>query len=965
MSVQSTRLDDELHGSKDNTHSLLKILCKQNVGLNICHINAQSLLKKIDEFRLIFVNSDIDIICVSETWFKKTLPSSLVALKGYKLFRHDRETHGGGVAMFIRESIKCKCISKSNTTSQIEYIFVELCGSQKLLVGTVYRPDKRVPFESFINSICNICLPYSNIIVTGDFNSNALAETDLTNEMRCLGLSLVNSIYPTHFQGISSTLLDLFFVEDVRNVLLFDQLSVPVFSKHDLVFLKYNFQLTESENEKWYRDFKNIDLHLLNADLVNINWDQIFFMTNIDDQCCLIESNIRNLFNKHVPLKKRLVKFCDTPWFNDDIKSEINKRNLAYRKWKRYRTPEFKNAYVTLRKKVILMIKEAKAQFYERKFSGAINTKATWKIIKDIGIGKTDHTDSNIEDLDALNREFVKSNNCENSQSSSVINSVCGSQDNVVASTSVINSSCDNQDSGAIFSFNSFSFRCVDPQEVLESVFRIKSAAMAFDDIHPNFIKIIIFEILPFLTYLFNSIITYSIFPSHWKHAKVIPIPKANNELRPISILPFFSKVLEDIMNKQIRAYCLENNLLTEKQSGFRANRGCITALIDVSEDIRSDVDKGKYVFLVLLDHSKAFNTVDPIIATNKLKNLFNFSNNATKLMSSYLHERTQSVYLNGRISAPLPIKKGVPQGSILGPLIFSLYINEFPKIIDDCNVHMYADDIQVYLSCNRTDILNCVHKLNSIMAKISLWASNNSLQINPSKSKCIIIHKKCFSTENVPQIMLNNQRVEYVTSAKNLGLIFNNTLSWNDHINIAVGRAYGMLRSLWATQFFTPLHIRMLLAKTYILPTLMYGCEIYANCDALRKQKLNVLFNDITRYVYGLKRYDHVSEYAKTIFGISFDNYLKLRALIMLHKIIFTQEPTYLSSRLTFSRSARNNNLINVRHKTLISERQFFVFTTRLWNQLSSDLQRTCNATRFKGLVLRYFQLKESNLQL
>jgi len=384
--------------------------------------------------------------------------------------------------------------------------------------------------------------------------------------------------------------------------------------------------------------------------------------------------------------------------------------------------------------------------------------------------------------------------------------------------------------------------------------------------------------------------------------------------------------------------------------------------LIDYNQGfiiIRSWQSVETFTFLILLDHLKAFNTIDPETAIYKLKHLFNFSENATKLVSSYLDGRNQSVYHENKISEALPVVKGVPQGSVLGPLIFSIYVNNFPEIIDNCQVHMYADDVQVYVDCKKTNMTNCIMYLNSIMDKINLWAKKNSLKLNPSKSKCIVIYKRPIDTSNLPQIKLSDQNIEYVTSVRNLGIVFDHTLSWNSHITSTIGKTYGMLRSLWTTQYFTPIKVRMLLAKTFLLPTLLFGCEIYANCDSIRKERLNVLFNDIARYIYGIKRNDHISGYAKQIYGITFKNYLNLRVLSMLHKIIYTKEPSYLYNRLKFSRSTRNNNLIHPLHNTLIAERQFFVYSARLWNLLSTDLQRISNNKRFKNAVLRDFQVR------
>jgi len=163
------------------------------------------------------------------------------------------------------------------------------------------------------------------------------------------------------------------------------------------------------------------------------------------------------------------------------------------------------------------------------------------------------------------------------------------------------------------------------------------------------------------------------------------------------------------------------------------------------------------------------------------------------------------------------------------------------------------------------------------------------------------------------------------------------------------------MLRQLWCSKEHTPLKIRLLLSKTYLIPTLLYGAEIFANCDSTCRNKLNVLFNNIARYIYNRRRTDSISEFSKSIFGLSFDNLLKLRTLTTLHKVINTREPDYIYRRIRFLRSARHNKIVIPRHSALLSERQFFVFSARLWNSLPQQIVRIDNAKLFKDSVRRF----------
>ena len=501
-----------------------------------------------------------------------------------------------------------------------------------------------------------------------------------------------------------------------------------------------------------------------------------------------------------------------------------------------------------------------------------------------------------------------------------------------------------------------FYFRGVDQCDVVQAVLSVKSNAVGLDKVHPTFLKAVLPIVLPHITYIFNYILASSVFPASWKQARVVPVPKPSGGLRPIAVLPLLSKALEKIMHSQMTLFLDQHNMLNSYQSGFRKEHSCITALLDVIENIRSQIDANKVCVLTLLDHTKAFDSVEPVITCTKLSTLFNFSASATELIKSYLTGRSQRVSVNNCLSEPLNVMKGVPQGSILGPLLFNMYINDLPDILQDCNIHIYADDIQVYMFCSTNSIPQCISNLNSELNRILEWATINHLCINPQKSKCLLISKKSFSVSELDPPCIGGQDINFCDTAKNLGITFDRTLSWNIHISVVVGKVYGMLRLLWSTQDFTPFHIRLLLSKVYLIPTLLYGCEIFANADQASKQKLNVLFNNIARYIFKRHRYDHISEYSKKIFGYTFDNLINLRTLTTLHKIIFSHEPAYLYRHITFSQSSRNNKIIIPRHRALLSERQFFVHSARLWNLLPIPTTLIQSTNLFKKTIVSSF---------
>jgi len=527
--------NSDVNGSADKLNSLLKILSSHKNGLKICHINAQSLLNKIDEFRSNFENSNVDIICISETWFSTSTSENLIKLNGYKLFRSDRETHAGGVAIYVKLGIQCKLILSSPADFNLEFIFLEVRNrSENILVGCVYRRNCRVDVLPLMHILEEQSVAYNNIVLAGDFNSNVLAENNLVEHMRAIGLAVVNQTTPTHFSSTVNTLLDLFFVSDSNKILLYDQLSANQYSKHDLIFLTYDFQLASLTSEVTFRDFKNINLPALRTQSSQIAWQSIYSMESVDEQVKFLEENIANLFEMFVPLKVRKCTNNPIDWLPSEVKILMRSRNHAYKRWKRYKTSECYLSYKNLRKRAAAAIAVAKTKHFENKFSTAISSKQKWSVIKNMGIvGKTqnslDPVDLNLNEVNFAFVNFDTLNSSDNTSQTSI------------ASSLPTNSSQ-----------NSFYFHGVSEADVLAAINSIKSQAVGLDNLHPGFLKLLLPTLLPYITHIFNNILTKSVFPSNWKKAKVLPLPKTSGDLRPISILPFLSKALEKLMSKQI-----------------------------------------------------------------------------------------------------------------------------------------------------------------------------------------------------------------------------------------------------------------------------------------------------------------------------------------------------------------------------------------------------------------------------
>ena len=340
------------------------------------------------------------------------------------------------------------------------------------------------------------------------------------------------------------------------------------------------------------------------------------------------------------------------------------------------------------------------------------------------------------------------------------------------------------------------------------------------------------------------------IFPNLCKLAKVIPIFKKDNPLlcenyRPISILPIYSKIFEKVIYKRMYDYLDANNLLYSRQFGFRAKHSTTHALISTTEDIKLNIDSGNYVGGIFIDLQKAFDTVNHEILCEKLYN-YGFRGSAQLLIKSFLTNREQFVSINGYDSEKLEIKCGVPQGSTLGPLLFTLYINDLRLSLKQTTASHFADDTCISFASKKTKTLESV--LNYELKLTCEWLRANRLSLNVGKSKLLIFKSKQRKLDNDNiSIKLNGIKLVPSEHVKYLGVYLDNNLSWSTHVtqlSKKLSRANGVLSKL---RYFVP---KETLISVYY--SIFYSHIIYANpVWSLTTQKILILLPRYKKRVF------------------------------------------------------------------------------------------------------------------
>lgn len=907
--------------------------------------NARSLTKNIDNYRTLLENSELTVLAISESWLKPSITNKFVELQGYKIIRSDRcnkkKKRGGGVAFYVKSNVKFSVICKSDRDCDVDYLFIKL-SLAKLVCGVVYKPPEISvsKLESVFNKISELYSTEANILVMGDFNVNMLLYDSpktrcLVEHLNSLSFKLIDTWPTCHKSGCQSSVLDLVSGNCTGNISNVYQSSVGGISDHDLVCVDYRFKNSKAKPvEYWARDYQKINTDSFLSDLRNCCFDRIYYCSDVNEKLTCFNEMLFSTIDRHAPLKKKVARDPSYPWINNYINRMFKNRSEAYECWKKDKnnTRKWKN-FTCLRNLTNREIKRVKREYFTSQLNADLPAKTLWKNIKRLGLTQT-NTRMGGGDVNAttLNNYFVSHY------------------------TPV--SFVENSDSTE--SHSEFSFRGVTCNEVLEE-FATASCDSIGDDLIPlNILKISLPVTLPLITNLMNYCITCCEFPEAWKVAKVIPIekvdnPTTENEFRPISILCALSKIFESILSKQLKEYLSNNNLLCPLQSGYRKSCSTVTALIKVENDIREALDKKMVTAMALLDFSKAFDTISHSLLCDKLKHNFKLDSLSVGLLNSYLSRRSQYVYFNNTTSDRIFVPCGVPQGSILGPLLFSMYINDLPLMLNYFKFHLYADDCQLYLSDSMSNLAHTIMKINSDIQRVLDWCKINGLVLNSKKTQAIIFCNQRTRITCAPKIKVGSDQIEYSDTVKNLGLIMDSKMSWKDQVNAVCNKVYKALHSLVAVRSSTPQHIRLLLARSLIVPIFDYGDVLYSLVSKMNLRKLQRAFNTVTRYVFNLSKYDHISGYANAILGVNFTSHLKLRVCTQTFKIL-NDPPVYLNNFFSYARSMRGPLLIVPRCSSCGLKDSFRHRAISAWNQLPRTCRCERNYNSFKNSVSSYF---------
>ena len=801
-----------------------------NHNLSFVHYNVQSILPKLEILHAEL--HEFDILAFSETWLNPSIDNEDILLQQYQApVRKDRQGDAhGGVIIYVKEGIHYKRRNDLEIRG-IENIWIEIANNHKsILFGLFYRPpNSNNNYFSNIEDSITLAVDTNirEIIVMGDFNYNLLnLQSSRKINALCTQFSLSQTIEEaTHYTENSSSLIDLLIVSN-KNSLLLSGIGDPFLNQdiryHCPVYGILKFaKLKRKTFKRHIWDYEKGNYQSLREQASLVDWPALYD-DNIDTYSVNITSKIIDLAKDNIPNRNITIHPSDPPWITSELKRYIRKRKRSYHRAKRTGNETDWSKFKKLRNQTVKMTRKCK-QFYNDKIadklrSESLSSKDWWSTLKQI---IAPNSRISVPPLEVNNNIITDEHDKAN-----VLNNFFQSQTLLDEQNAVLPDLTPA-------TVDSLLDRIVLTPHEVELVLEVLPVGKASgpNGLSNRILKELSHQLASPFCSLFNDSLHKGVVPVSYKEAHVCPVPKkgdlsAVNNYRPISLLNSEDKLFERLVFKHLYNHLQTYNLLSSLQSGFIPGDSTVNQLTYLYNTFCQALDSGKEVRVVFCDISKAFDRVWHAGLLLKLE-AAGVTGQVLEWFKSYLTNRKQRVVLPGAVSDWIFIHAGVPQGSILGPLLFLVYINDIVLDIGS-NIRLFADDTSVYIVVD--DPVTAAACINADLGRITQWAAKWLATFNPPKTESMLISRKLNRNLHPPLFMQNVQITE-VDSHKHLGIVFSQDCSWHKHINYISEKAWTRINIMRKLKFQLDRKSLETIYIVFIRPLLEYGDVIWDNC--------------------------------------------------------------------------------------------------------------------------------------
>ena len=896
---------------------------------------------------------DYDVIGVTESWINTVHRDYLAefSIPGYSLFSCERnEREGGGVLLYVRTNLHP--ITKSTTKiTNINASFTQLnLQSRKIVIGIIYRPPGQsvATDNELYEQLADICCENETVIF-GDFNLPIRRWGDPLNSHTGHSLYtnlLESSLYqlveqPTRGENI----LDLVLTTN-ENVVGNVKVG-PEFSSSDHRVITFSIQGNKSrvkESKEKVPDYQRANYRKLRNIIAQNDWSELSGNISINEAWLIFTSNLNKAVDASVPLRNRRSIINSKPkWWNTEIKNSLIAKKRAFQKFKLTQLNNDKIEHDRLRRHTKALIKKSKKNLeLHIANSSKSNPKEFFSYIR-----KKKTLPSEIGPLKMQNGEYTENDtmmaNILNNYFSTVFTQEVNSEQQPTPRTQNDNNF-----------LNTFKF---EESEILQAISNIKvNKTPGPDRISPRILKEAKNELVKPLSILFNKSLNTGKVPDEWKLANVTPIFKKGSKAeaqnyRPISLTSVVGKLMESLIRDKTVAFLESNNIIKDSQHGFRNKRSCLTNLLDFFHHVYNQFDNTRAVDIIYLDFQKAFDKVPHKRLINKLK-AHGITGDLVSWIEDWLSGRKQRVVINGKSSEWTIVSSGVPQGSVLGPILFIIYINDIDENIN-CKISKFADDTKI---ANKADSVTQRQLLQRDLDTLVEWSRTWLMNFN--FDKCHVLH---IGNSN-PRVnyKMGNASLKSVQREKDLGVVISADLKHSNQCTEVVKIANKLVGFIGRSFTFKTEEIILTLYNSLVRPHLEYNVQFWSPYYKKDIEKLERIQRRLTKMVPRLRNKPYEERLKElNLFTLS---KRRLRGdLITLFKIFKGFTNMNPDNFLTIDRSnfTRNNGfkIIGKRFKTNEAKHFFFNRIINIWNGLPSNVVDSGTIETFKSRVDKYFE--------
>ena len=947
-------------GGTDNAVSDDHHICFNKVFSGIWStLNARSICNKLDEFHLYLIENDIDVCCVTETWLNDTMSDALICPDDYVVHRQDRSTAGGGVAVFTKKLIRSVAVELPVEYKHLEIVCVDLSFSTTdCRVICIYRKPGFSPADvtymiDCVKCLQRLCSTDKLTVIAGDCNLPDIDWSFYSGPCAPIYDAFLNFVNNYGFYQFvqeatrEGNILDI--VLSTSDTFLSDlTVTVPLStSDHSAVLFRTNLVSAAigSVGSVPYWDFERADYNAINSYLSTVDWNDIFSQSITVEGCwSSFSRTLYDMFDSFVPVRYT--------------------REPSTCKHKRIRYPNY----------IRHMIKHKAILWKRCKLTKSVNDKALYKeaaakcknamdkyhAATELALVRKNNLGSFFNFVNSRLRSNVAPVDLQMSDGSIITDSSMKADafnDFFASVFTRDNGDCpDVSNRAPNSSLDAISFT---PHTVRSVLLKLKPTTSAGYDGIPNlFLKKCASSLAFPLSHIFGISFLDGCLPTSWKFAIVTPVHKKGptrdpNNFRPISLTATCCRVMERIINNTLLRYLLDHHLISKQQHGFIQRRSVSTNLLDCLEDWTLNLQSRHVTDVIFFDFKKAFDTVCHSKLLVKLQS-YGICGNLLLWIESFLNGRYQSVRVGNAISSAVPVISGVPQGSVLGPTLFLLFINDVVDIFSDLTVSssLFADDLKLYTRYN----LDAAHNdLQTAITRLVEWAELWQLQVSiPKCSAFRIVNPRCQLNDSIKQLSysIDGTVLPFVDSIRDLGIHHDCQLKYDRHISLITHNAFK--RAVLILKCFHTRDVRILKHAfcTYVRPLLEFSSLIWSPNYCYLIDKLESVQRFFTRRLHGL----HQLSYKERLAVLGLET-LERRRIIYdlvfcykyLHGCVDLNIPNFLCVQ-NYDKT-RNNGVKLYKPMCRLEVRKTFLANrvVNVWNSLPADVVLSHSLQMFK----------------